>query len=193
MDTRPSQSCEIQDLAKNSGISRKHENATHFPITCDTCSKFKVDPSPVLTYKKRRYHYNDVIMNPMASQITSLTSVYSTVYSGTDQRKHQSFASLAFVLGIHRWPVNSPHKGPVTRKMFPFDDVIMETGHDSMDSIHGRTHEWRTWNQYIQYISARPSATIMLIRLRLYPHMNRDYSGHWLSQWQTNLHCLSMA
>ena len=39
--------------------------------------------------------------------------------------KHRSSASLAFVRGIHRWPVNSPHKGPVTRKMFPFDDVIM--------------------------------------------------------------------
>ena len=70
-------------------------------------------------------HYNDVIMSTMASQITSLTIVYSTVYSGADQRKHQSSASLAFVLGIHRWPVNSLHKGPVTRKMFPFDDVIM--------------------------------------------------------------------
>ena len=34
-------------------------------------------------------------------------------------------ASLAFARGIHRWPVNSPHKGPVTRKMVPFDDVIM--------------------------------------------------------------------
>ena len=33
---------------------------------------------------------------------------------------------MAFVRGIHRWPVNSPHKGPVTRKMFPFDDVIMD-------------------------------------------------------------------
>ena len=62
----------------------------------------------------------------MASQITSLTIVYSTVYSGTDQRKHQSSASLVFVRGIHRWPVNSPHKGPVTRKMFPFYDVIMK-------------------------------------------------------------------
>ena len=70
-------------------------------------------------------HYSDVIMDAMASQITSLTIVYSTVYLGTDQRKHQSSASLAFVRGIHRWPVNSPHKGPVTRKMFPFDDVIM--------------------------------------------------------------------
>ena len=43
----------------------------------------------------------------------------------SDERKHQSFASLAFVRGIHRWPVNSPHQGPVNRKMFPFDDVIM--------------------------------------------------------------------
>ena len=70
-------------------------------------------------------HYSDVIMSAMTSQITSLTIVYSTVYSGADQRKHQSSASLAFVRGIHRWPVNSPHKGPVTRKLFPFDDVIM--------------------------------------------------------------------
>ena len=70
-------------------------------------------------------HYNDVIMGAMASQITSLTIVYSSIYSGADQRKLQSSASLAFVKGIHRWPVNSPHEGPVTRKMFPFDDVIM--------------------------------------------------------------------
>ena len=70
-------------------------------------------------------HYNDVIMGAMASQITSLTIVYSTVYSGADQRKHQSSASPAFMRGIPRSPVNSPHKWPVTPKMFPFDDVIM--------------------------------------------------------------------
>ena len=70
-------------------------------------------------------HYGDVILGAMASQITSLTIVHSIVYSGADQRKHQSSASLAFVRGIHRWPVNFPHKGPVTWKMFPFDDVIM--------------------------------------------------------------------
>ena len=66
-------------------------------------------------------------MGTMASQITSITIVYSIVYSGADQRKHQSSASFAFVWGIHRGPVNSPHKWPVTRKMFPFDDVIMNT------------------------------------------------------------------
>ena len=70
-------------------------------------------------------HYGDVIMTTIASQITSLTIVYPTLYSGADQSKDQSSASLAFVWGIHRGPVNSPHKGPVTRKMFPFDDVIM--------------------------------------------------------------------
>ena len=70
-------------------------------------------------------HYGDFIMGTMASQINSLTIVYSNVYSGADQRKLQSSASLAFVRGIHRWPVNSPHKWPVTRKMFPFDDVII--------------------------------------------------------------------
>ena len=70
-------------------------------------------------------HYDDVIMGAIASQMTSLTIVYSTVYSDADQRKHQSSASLAFVWGIHRGRVNSPHKWPVTRKMFPFDDVIM--------------------------------------------------------------------
>ena len=58
-------------------------------------------------------------------KITSLTIVYSTVYSGAVQRKHQSSTPLTFVRGIHQWPVNSPHKWPVTRKMFPFDDAIM--------------------------------------------------------------------
>ena len=71
------------------------------------------------------FHYYDVIMGAMASQITSLTIVYSTVYSHADQSKHQSSTSLAFVRGFNRGPVNSPHKWPVTRKMFPFDDVIM--------------------------------------------------------------------
>ena len=65
-------------------------------------------------------------MGSLASQVTNLTIVYSTVYSRADQRKHQSSASLAFVRGIRRWQVNSPHKGPVTRKMFPFDDTMMD-------------------------------------------------------------------
>ena len=54
-------------------------------------------------------------MGAMASQITSLTIVYSTVYSDPDESKHESSASLAFVRRIHRSPVNSPYKWPVTR------------------------------------------------------------------------------
>ena len=72
-------------------------------------------------HSTKKVHYDDVIMTTLASQITSLTVVDSDAY----QRKHQSSASLAFVRGINRGPVNSPHKWPVTRKMFPFDDVIM--------------------------------------------------------------------
>ena len=70
-------------------------------------------------------HYDDVIMVVIASLITSLTIVYSTVYSYADQRKHQSSASLAFVWGIHQGPVNSPHRCPVTQKMFLFDDIMI--------------------------------------------------------------------
>ena len=66
-------------------------------------------------------YYSDVRMSEMATQITSVSIISSTVCSGA----HQSSASLAFVRGIHRSPVDSPHKEPVTRKTFPFDDVIM--------------------------------------------------------------------
>ena len=72
-----------------------------------------------------KYH-NDVIMNEMASQITSLTIVYWTVVSDADPRTYQSSALLAFMRGIHQVPLNSPHKWPVTRKIFPSDDVIMD-------------------------------------------------------------------
>ena len=92
-------------------------------------------------------------MSTMASQITNLAIVYSTVYSGTDQRKHQ----------INRWPVNSPHKGPVTRKMFPFDDVIMEN----------RVLSWCQLSRYYGYSRlssgqpAEPSVTPKMASLRL--------------------------
>ena len=70
-------------------------------------------------------HYSDVIMGIVASQVTSISVVCLTVCSSTDQRKHQSSTSLTFVRGIHHWLVNSPQKGSVMPKMFPFDDVVM--------------------------------------------------------------------
>ena len=82
-------------------------------------------------------HCNDGIMSLMVSQITSLTIVYSTIFQGTDERKHQSSASLAHSL------VNSPHKGPVTRKMFPFDDFIMSR---QFEKYYGELNQRSLWN-----------------------------------------------
>ena len=82
--------------------------------------------------------YNDVIMGVIASQIISLRIIYSNIYSGTAHRKHQSSLSLASVMGIHRWPMNFLHKGPVTRKMFPFDDIFVT----DLMAMTRTTHTW---------------------------------------------------
>ena len=96
--------------------SAHEKNLRCHPVKCF----FKVIPSAKIKY----HHYSDIIMSAMASQITGVLSVCSAVCSGADLRKPQSPASLAFVRGIHRSPVNSPHKGPVTRKMFPYYNII---------------------------------------------------------------------
>ena len=100
------------------GLFRIRIATHHFNVkrhTADLASYWKLKPWFNVIYS---LHYSDVTMTPISSQITSASFVYSTVCSGAVQRKHQSSASLA--------PVNSPHKVPVTRKMFPFDDVIMD-------------------------------------------------------------------
>ena len=83
-----------------------------------------------------------------------ITIVYSTFYSGGDQRKLQSSASLVFVRGIHRRPVNSPYKGPGTQRMFPFDDVIMRPGLFDTKHIGSVTkwpplYRWHCQNHFI--------------------------------------------
>ena len=118
-----------------------HKNcAPNSPVIAFCCGQFYCRCLSVFLHRKQRNlilmsHNSDVIMNAVPSQITSLTVVYSSAYSGADERKHRGSVSLAFVRGIHRWPVNSPHKGPVTRKIFPFDDIIMQKKHGS----HGAT------------------------------------------------------
>ena len=120
-------------------------------------------------------HYTDVRMSVMGSQITSVSIVCSTVCSGADQRKNQSFASLAFVRGIHQWPVNSPHKGPVMRKMFPFDDVIMSQG-----KVRGKSRNlfqptlWQPWLGQSSYCpsgqsSYCPSGSVVSLKDMRYP------------------------
>ena len=118
------------------------------------------------------FHYSDVIMCTMASQISGVSIVYSTACSVADQRKHQSSAWLPFVRGIHRWPVNSPHKGPVLRKMFPFDDVIM-------------------WVLFLfsflgmSYFVARKVKTTWLKHVPIYMHINLFTMQSELYQWPT--------
>ena len=112
------------------------------------------------SYSTSRGYYSGVIMSAMASRITGVSIIYSTVCSGADQtKKHQSFASLAFVMGIHRWSVNSPPEGSVTRKMFSFEDVIMEYTHSFvvlvllwLGSISSSSwYVWSIWS-YISWL-----------------------------------------
>ena len=121
-------------------------------------------------------HYDDVIMSAMASQITSLPIVYSTVYSGANQSEHQSSASLAFVWGIHRGPVNSPHKWPVTRKMFQFDDVIKKNA-----SANGCIHHL---NLYLWCCFSFANRLWKIFGLsNIYPILSLKYSVNVYAQW----------
>ena len=126
----------------------------------------------ILPHKKDACHYNDITMGAMASQITSLTIVYSTVYSGAVQRKHQSSASLAFIRGIYRWPVNSPHKVSEPRKIFPFDDVIIQL------------------NTHSQNVAQVASQTSEKSTLLLYDDIN--YTCRKNIQWLSTLKAVSL-
>ena len=133
-------------------------------------------------------HYDDVIMGAMASQITSLTIVYSTVYSDADQRKHQSSASLAFVWGIHRGPVNSPHNWPVTRKKVPFDDVIMY-------SQQGVTHDIKLCMIPAENDTNKTTKIDCLLKLIQFYHMILCHHHACMCEWsllQVGISILSM-
>ena len=92
-------------------------------------------------------YYIDVIMNAMASQITGVSIVYSTICSGAVERRHQSSASLAFVRGIHRWPVNYPLKGPVTRKCFHLMTLSLYSGLSWVKMVY-----WSAYGNIIYFI-----------------------------------------
>ena len=97
-------------------------------------------------------HYGDVIMGVIASQITSLTSVYSTVYWDADQRKHQSSASLAFFVG------NSPGTGEFPAQM------VSNTENVSI---------W--WRHHVSI----PKLGLKVTHLKLQPHLPRDKEIKW--------------
>ena len=115
-------------LASHKNSSYGFWNRAHKSLTTAMISRGLVFVDVLISVTYAKSHYNDVIRRAMASQITGVSIVYSTVYSGADQRKHQCSALLAFVRVILLWPADSPHKGPITRKMFSFHDVIMQFG-----------------------------------------------------------------
>ena len=122
-------------------------------------------------------------MGAMPSQIIRFTTVYSSVYSGADQRNHQSSASLAFLWGIHRWPVNSPHKWPVTRKNFSVDDVVLNYHCLRWYQIKNGNDGVMTWKRYLQ---KRPffmkfSCKRQLMRNLLLPCQLGIYDDSWLA------------
>ena len=121
-------------------------------------------------------------MGAMPSQIIRFTTVYSSVYSGADQRNHQSSASLAFVWGIHRWPVNSPHKWPVTRKNFSVDDVVLNYHCLRWYQIKNGNDGVMTGKHYLQKkaIFMKIYCKGQLMRNVLFPCQLGIYDDSWL-------------
>ena len=134
-------------------------------------------------------HYRDVIISTLASQITGISIVYSTVCTDADQRKYQSSASLVFVRWIHRRPVNSPHKGPVTRKIFQFDDVSMVLKFPSLWINHETCVKYtiqRLWCQCkIQIVLLSHQFTIISVIAWSYSMLSHFVYAP--SQWETTL------
>ena len=135
----------------------------------------------------RRNHYSDVIMGEMAFQITGVSIVYSTVYLGANQRKQQGSASLTFVIGIHRWPVNSQHKGASNT-----ENVSIWWRHHDDNSSCGRQiwispiwwvqNEMRCWISLIQWICGTG------FRHMFTDHVGYDHETCW-STFQLLLYC----
>ena len=145
---------------------------------------------------KPQANCSDVKLSAMASQITAVTIVYSTLCSGTDQTKHQSFATLAFLRGIHRWTVNSLHKGPVTRNMVPFDDVIMQKNHKSgwTHALEGQDRIGHDWQSRVTLKHVKLSPNACPIEYTIQNSESVDYTNatsynHWIicCPWQIRM------
>ena len=135
------------------------------------------------------WHYNDIIMSVMVSQITGLTIACATVYSGVDQRKHQSSALLAFVRGIDRWPVNTLHKGPVPQKIIPFDDVIMTKFTLKCDRkiMYWNGKDWIIQYDMITFLPTPKNTDRWLQALIAYQY-NQLIAFLCVGKWQPNIH-----
>ena len=111
------------------------------------------------TLQLLHHERDDVILSTMAYQITGVWSVYSTICPGGDGRKDQSSASMALVRGNHWESTNSPHKGPVTREMFPFDAVIINA------ALTERTYEFDVLREIVLRASAPRGLAALFYRM----------------------------
>ena len=126
-------------------------------------------------------------MSAMASQITGVSIVCSAVCSGVHQRKHQSSVSLAIVSGIHWWSVDSRHKGPVTRKMFPFDDVFMRLHYICTCSLYIQVTQIFFRRQSAIYsistqLCAKSTLLSHMILINVYLNFSIDFGFHQMLQ-----------
>ena len=128
-----------------------HTALMHYHFVHSTYRCLYLIPFVEPPFTSNTRHYSDVKTSVLVAQITGVSIVYSTVFAGADQRKHQSSASPAFVRGIHRWPVNSPHKGLVLREMFPLDNVIMSQGFSVENSITS-SFRWFAWRSLFSFV-----------------------------------------
>ena len=121
-------------------------------------------------------------MSTMASQLTGVSMVCSIVCSGAGQRKHQSSAPLAFVRGIHRWPVDSPHKGPVTRNV-----SIWWRHHEMLLFIEPVTRNPKTVKLILQILRQMEDVDCSRLRLDLLrytcSHVKIKVSLQGFSEW----------
>ena len=151
-----------------------------------------------------------ITQHKLFQQFTNILIVCSTACSGADQRKHQSSASLAFVRGIHWWPVNSPHKGPVMQKMFSFNDVILLQHPGNMidrkdisviNPLIGRKFIsvnplcaeliWENIHKYFHLLSSRNAEMVQVVEIHHHERQepdNHTQSTPWLmmTRWHKN-------
>ena len=117
-------------------------------------------------------HYNDVIMSALVSLITNC------LFRCRSKKASKLRVTGLCVRGIHRWPVNSPHKGPVTRKMFPFDDVIMPHVLDSSQS-----NRWPLITRFTLQINHTATIHTWIAGNFLTPTRRSVFHTDWLIIW----------
>ena len=117
--------------------------------------------------------YNSVVCLNQTTQLRVVCEMNIVLYKYLNIcNKWIAFLSpniaLAFVMGIHRWPVNSPHKGPVTRKMFPFDDVIISEV---------------IWHSRENNFTAKVQPTLLYNDFENHTHKNYSHFSRKIGKW----------